>query len=192
METTPARKLREVRMALTMEQTLRDQAKREKGLSDVAAKQEAKKQIVTRYLNVVPFGNNSYGIEAAARRPRFGKKARTTLAESALLAGAVQSSEALNPYRNPEGARVRRNTVLDTMLTTSRSCAPISRRRRPSRWACCVGPHSAAGCISAGDDGLASATTRCSSWRRTASRATRYCGVVTRSARRSTCRFSRS
>ena len=40
-----------------------------------------------------------------------------TLAESALLAGTVQSSEALNPYPQPRGARVRRNTVLDTMLT---------------------------------------------------------------------------
>ncbi|WP_040514697.1 transglycosylase domain-containing protein, partial [Gordonia amarae] len=117
VETTPARKLREVRMALTMEQTLRDQAKREKGLSDAAAKQEAKKQIVTRYLNVVPFGNNSYGIEAAAQT-YFGKKAKDlTLAESALLAGTVQSSEALNPYTNPEGSLERRNTVLDTMIT---------------------------------------------------------------------------
>ena len=155
VETTPARKLREVRMALTMEQTLRDQAKREKGLSDVAAKQEAKKQIVTRYLNVVPFGNNSYGIEAAAQT-YFGKKAKDlTLAESALLAGTVQSSEALNPYRNPEGARVRRNTVLDTMLTSfpelradieKAQAEPLGVLRRPRT------PQQ--GCISAGDDGF--------------------------------------
>ena len=38
IETTPARKLREVRMALTLEQTLIDQAKRDKGLDDAAAK----------------------------------------------------------------------------------------------------------------------------------------------------------
>ena len=70
----PARKLREVRMALTMEQTLRIRP-REKGLSDVAAKREAKPDR-HRYLNVVPFGNNSYGIEAAAQT-HFGKKAGT-------------------------------------------------------------------------------------------------------------------
>ena len=116
IETTPARKLREVRMALTMEQSLRDEAKR-KGLDDAAAKQEAKKQIVTRYLNVVPFGNNAYGIEAAAQT-YFGKSAKDLdVGESALLAGMVQSSSALNPYSNPEAATTRRNTVLDTMIT---------------------------------------------------------------------------
>ncbi|MFW0793605.1 transglycosylase domain-containing protein [Gordonia sp. CPCC 205515] len=116
IETTPARKLREVRMALTMEQSLIDQAKRDKGLDDAQAKQEAKKQIVTRYLNVVPFGNNSYGVEAAAQT-YFAKPAKDlNVAESALLAGMVQSSSALNPYTNPEAALTRRNTVLDTMI----------------------------------------------------------------------------
>ena len=115
IETTPARKLREVRMALTMEQSLIDQAKRE-GLDDAKAKEEAKKQIVTRYLNVVPFGNNAYGIEAAAQT-YFNKAAKDLdLAQSALLAGMVQSSSALNPYTNPEAAKKRRNTVLDTMI----------------------------------------------------------------------------
>ncbi|MFW0786555.1 penicillin-binding protein [Gordonia sp. CPCC 206044] len=116
IETTPARKLREVRMALTMEQSLIDQAKRDKGLSDAQAKQEAKKQIVTRYLNVVPFGNNAYGIEAAAQT-YFGIPAKDLKVEqAALLAGMVQSSSALNPYANPENATKRRNTVLDTMI----------------------------------------------------------------------------
>ena len=114
-ETTPARKLREVRMALTMEQSLTEQAKR-KGLSDAAAKQEAKKQIVTRYLNVVPFGNNAYGIEAAAQVYFNSHAKNLTVEQAALLAGMVQSSSALNPYTNPEAAKVRRNTVLDTMI----------------------------------------------------------------------------
>ncbi|MCX2754086.1 penicillin-binding protein [Gordonia sp. 4N] len=116
IETTPARKLRELRMALTLEQTLIDQAKRDKGLDDAAAKQEAKKQIVTRYLNVVPFGNNAYGIEAAAQT-YFGIPAKDLRVEqAALLAGMVQSSSALNPYSNPEASLARRNIVLDTMI----------------------------------------------------------------------------
>ncbi|MGB3604308.1 penicillin-binding protein [Gordonia sp. (in: high G+C Gram-positive bacteria)] len=116
IETTPARKLREVRMALTLEQTLIDQAKREKGLDDAAAKQDAKKQIVTRYLNVVPFGNNAYGIEAAAQT-YFGHSAKElTVEQSAMLAGMVQSSSGLNPYTDPQATMTRRNTVLDTMI----------------------------------------------------------------------------
>ncbi|MDV7102176.1 penicillin-binding protein [Gordonia amicalis] len=116
VETTPARKLREVRMALTLEQTLIDEAKRDKGLDDAAAKQEAKKQIVTRYLNVVPFGNNAYGIEAAAQT-YFGIPAKDLQVEqAAMLAGMVQSSSALNPYSNAEDTLTRRNLVLDTMI----------------------------------------------------------------------------
>ena len=54
-------------MALTLEQTLADQArKREQNLGPAEAKQEAKKQIITRYLNTVPFGNNAFGVEAAS------------------------------------------------------------------------------------------------------------------------------
>ncbi|GAB10241.1 penicillin-binding protein 1, partial [Gordonia araii NBRC 100433] len=115
-ETTPARKLREVRMALTMEQTLTEQARRERGLGPTEAKQEAKKQIITRYLNTVPFGNNAFGIETAAQT-YFGVPAKDLRVEqAALLAGMVQSSSALNPYTNPQGALDRRNLVLDTMI----------------------------------------------------------------------------
>ncbi|QKT06026.1 penicillin-binding protein [Gordonia sp. X0973] len=114
--TTPARKLREVRMALTMEQSMEAQARRERGLGPTEAKQEAKKQIVTRYLNTVPFGNNAFGIEAAAQT-YFGIPAKDLRVEqAALLAGMVQSSTALNPYTNPQGATERRNLVLDQMI----------------------------------------------------------------------------
>ncbi len=116
IETTPARKLREVRMALTLEQTLIDQAKRDRGLDDAAAKQDAKKQIITRYLNVVPFGNNAYGIEAAAQT-YFGHSAKElTVEQAAMLAGMVQSSSGLNPYSDPKATTARRNLVLDTMI----------------------------------------------------------------------------
>ena len=116
VEATPARKLREVRMAMTLEQTLTDQAKRDKGLDDAAAKQDAKKQIVTRYLNTVPFGNNAYGIEAASQT-YFGHTAKElTVEQAAMLAGMVQSSSGLNPYTDPESTTARRNTVLDEMI----------------------------------------------------------------------------
>ncbi|WP_040766947.1 transglycosylase domain-containing protein [Tsukamurella sp. 1534] len=115
-ETTPARKLREVRMALTLERTLSERAKEEHGVDDAQAKVMAKEQILARYLNLVPFGNGAYGIEVAAQT-YFGKRAsQLNIQESAMLAGMVQSSSALNPYTNPEGVKARRNVVLDTLI----------------------------------------------------------------------------
>ena len=114
--TTPARKLREVRMALTLERTLTERAKEEHGVDDARAKVIAKEQILARYLNLVPFGNGAYGIEVAAQT-YFGKRAaQLNIQESAMLAGMVQSSSSLNPYANPQGVIDRRNTVLDTLV----------------------------------------------------------------------------
>ena len=96
---TPARKLREIRMALSLDKTL------------------AKPEILTRYLNLVSFGNGAFGIQDAAQT-YFGIDASDLdWAQSALLAGLVQSTSALNPYTNPDGALMRRNLVLDTMIT---------------------------------------------------------------------------
>ncbi|QNG21637.1 penicillin-binding protein [Rhodococcus triatomae] len=98
IETTPARKIREIRMALTLDKEL------------------TKDEILTRYLNLVPFGNASFGVQDAAQT-YFGIDATELDAgQSAMLAGMVQSSSALNPYTNPEGVTERRNVVLDTMI----------------------------------------------------------------------------
>ena len=98
IETTPARKLREIRMALTLDRTL------------------SKPEILTRYLNLVSFGNGAYGIQDAAQT-YFGIDAsQLNWQQAALLAGMVQSTSVLNPYTNPDGALERRNIVLDTMI----------------------------------------------------------------------------
>ncbi|MEZ5212388.1 MULTISPECIES: penicillin-binding protein [unclassified Gordonia (in: high G+C Gram-positive bacteria)] len=155
VESTPARKLREARMAMTLERSLTEQAMREKGLDEAAAKQDAKKQIVTRYLNMVPFGNNAYGIEAAAQT-YFGKSAKDlTVAESAMLAGMVQSSSALNPYTDPEATLNRRNTVLDTMIENFPARAAELRAAKNEPLGVLPEPKTPVqGCISAGDDGF--------------------------------------
>ena len=155
VETTPARKLREVRMALTLEQTLTDQAMREKGLDKAAAKQDAKKQIVTRYLNIVPFGNNAYGIEAAAQT-YFGHSAKElNLEQSAMLAGIVESSSALNPYSDPTATTDARNRVLDTMIVNfpERKAELEAAKKKPLGVLPSPKKHTQ-GCISAGNDGF--------------------------------------
>jgi membrane peptidoglycan carboxypeptidase len=98
IETTPARKLREIRMALTLDKTF------------------TKQEILTRYLNLVSFGNGAFGVQDAAQT-YFGVNAsELNWQQSALLAGMVQSTSTLNPYTNPDGALARRNLVLDTMI----------------------------------------------------------------------------
>jgi len=75
-------------------------------------------QILEWYLNQVFYGNNAYGVEAAAQR-YFGKSARDlTLAEAALLAGIPQSPALYSPIdsQNRERAEARRQQVLDLML----------------------------------------------------------------------------
>ncbi len=86
VEITPARKLREIRMALTLDKTF------------------TKAEILTRYLNLLSFGNNAFGVQDAART-YFGIDAsQLNWQQAALLAGLVQSESSLNPYTNPEGA----------------------------------------------------------------------------------------
>ncbi|WP_092259113.1 transglycosylase domain-containing protein [Corynebacterium cystitidis] len=96
-EQSVPRKLREMRMASDLDKNL------------------TKDEILGRYLNVVPFGNHAYGIEAAARTYFGISAAELNVPQAALLVGMVQSSEALNPYTNPDGATQRRNTVLQAM-----------------------------------------------------------------------------
>jgi len=74
-----------------------------------------KNQILEMYLNQVPYGGASYGIEEAAKN-YFGKKASDlNLAESAFLAGLPQAPTFYSPYRNPRLAVRRRNEVLKAM-----------------------------------------------------------------------------
>jgi penicillin-binding protein 1A len=77
-----------------------------------------KQRILTTYLNQVYYGNQAYGIEAAAQT-YFSKHARNlNLAESALLAGLTQAPSVFNPFTTPGRALARRAVVLRAMLET--------------------------------------------------------------------------
>jgi membrane peptidoglycan carboxypeptidase len=94
---TVGRKLREVRLALAMEETY------------------GKEELLTRYLNIVYFGQNAYGIQPAARA-YFGVDASAlSLTQATLLAGLVRSPVDDDPFTNPEAATIRRNQVLSRM-----------------------------------------------------------------------------
>jgi penicillin-binding protein 1A len=76
----------------------------------------SKKEILTRYLNTVYFGNGAYGVQAAARTYFRHSAEKLTLKESALLAGIIRSPETYNPHQNKEAALKRRALVLDKMV----------------------------------------------------------------------------
>src|ERR1041384_5934234 len=75
-----------------------------------------KQQILELYINRIYFGSGCYGVETASLA-YFGKNAsRLNLSEAAVLAGLIRSPNRFSPLKNPEGATVQRNTVLDRML----------------------------------------------------------------------------
>ena len=75
----------------------------------------SKEDIVTLYLNTVPFGDNTFGVESASEK-FFGKQAKNlTLEESAVIVGMLKSPHYYNPRLFPERSKTRRNTVLAQM-----------------------------------------------------------------------------
>ncbi|MDB3978858.1 transglycosylase domain-containing protein [Pseudomonadales bacterium] len=92
------RKFKEMLLAIKLEQAL------------------TKQQILTLYLNIVPFGKHAYGIQAAAQT-YYGKPVSgLSLAQMAMLAGIPKAPEAGNPINGPKRALARRNLILDRMF----------------------------------------------------------------------------
>jgi len=121
-ERTITRKIKEIVLALETEKIF------------------TKNQILEMYLNQIPYGGSSYGIEEASKT-FFGKHAKElTLPESAMLAGLPQAPSYYSPYNNPELTKARRDEVLKKMfeqgyinkaqeeqaLTASISAVPLS------------------------------------------------------------------
>jgi len=74
-----------------------------------------KEEILTMYLNTVPFGENLYGIEAASSRYFNKKVEQLRIEESAVLIGMLKASTFYNPATHPDNAKKRRNIVLGQM-----------------------------------------------------------------------------
>ncbi|MBP2321475.1 membrane peptidoglycan carboxypeptidase [Kibdelosporangium banguiense] len=101
-EPTIARKLREARIALQLEQKM------------------SKEDIISGYLNVVEFSNSIYGIGAASATYFGTTPDKLTVSQAALLAGMVNNPTLYNPWRFAPEALKRRNIVLDTMVQNGR------------------------------------------------------------------------
>src|SRR5674476_744264 len=91
------RKLQELKYAVTLEKTL------------------PKNQTLEGYLNLVYYGDQTYGVEAAARHYFGVSAAKLNLPQAATLAGLVQQPGITDPIHYPTKALARRNVVLDRM-----------------------------------------------------------------------------
>jgi len=97
-EKTMTRKLKEIVLAIRIEQTY------------------TKDEILEMYFNQIYFGEGAYGVDAAAK-VYFGKRVQElTLPECALLAGLPRNPRDYSPRRDPDRALRRRNLVLSQML----------------------------------------------------------------------------
>ncbi|HRG82882.1 MAG TPA: transglycosylase domain-containing protein, partial [Chitinophagaceae bacterium] len=74
-----------------------------------------KEEIITLYLNAVPFGDNIYGIRNASRTFFQKEPDRLNTEEAAVLVGMLKANYTYNPRRNPKAALDRRNVVLNQM-----------------------------------------------------------------------------
>lgn len=137
IETSIPRKLREIRMA-----------------SDLDEKFD-KDEILTRYLNLISYGRNAYGIEAASRT-YFGISAKKlNTAQAAFLAGVIQSTSALDPYTNPDGAKDRRNAVLQARVNAGTLTQAEADRAAAEPLGVLKEPRTIPnGCIGAGESGF--------------------------------------
>ena len=75
-----------------------------------------KDQILELYLNQVYWGHNTYGVQTAAQTYFAKSAADLTLAESAMMAGLIQSPEALSPLVDLKAATRRQREVLHRMV----------------------------------------------------------------------------
>jgi len=101
---------------------------REAILAFRVSRKYSKDQILGIYLNEVYYGNQAYGVEAAAQT-YFGKHVwELNTAEASLIAGLPQSPTILNPLTNLSGAKARQKVTLGLMaklgyLTTAQAQA---------------------------------------------------------------------
>jgi penicillin-binding protein 1A len=78
----------------------------------------SKQEILSRYLSSVYFGDGVYGLRAASHHYFHRDPEKLNLAQSAMLAGLVQSPSRLAPTQHLEGAQKRSRLVLQAMADT--------------------------------------------------------------------------
>jgi penicillin-binding protein 1A len=76
----------------------------------------SKDEILELYLNTVPFGENTFGIETASLVFFNKEPAELQIEESAMLVGLLKGNNYYNPRKKSEAAILRRNVVIEQMV----------------------------------------------------------------------------
>src|SRR5437667_4534857 len=80
-------------------------------------RQFTKQQILELYVNRIYFGTGCSGVETASQVYFSKSAAKLDLSEAAILAGLIRSPNRFSPLKNPKGAAMQGNAVLDRMVT---------------------------------------------------------------------------
>ncbi len=75
-----------------------------------------KNEIITMYLNTVPFGDNVYGIRNASMTFFYKTPDKVSVDEAAILIGMLKGNTIYNPRSHPKKSKERRNVVLEQMF----------------------------------------------------------------------------
>lgn len=79
----------------------------------------SKEEILEMYFNYAPYGNQTYGIEAAAHLYLRKPPSALSLTEAAFLAGIPQAPSFYNPYRYPDRIDIRQKNILKALYENS-------------------------------------------------------------------------
>ena len=79
----------------------------------------SKQELLTLYLNTVPFSDNVYGIQQAAQRFYSVPAKELSVERAATLIGTLKATHTYNPRLFPERAKARRNVVFTQMVKDS-------------------------------------------------------------------------
>jgi penicillin-binding protein 1A len=90
-----------------------------------------KDEIITLYLNTVPFSDNVYGIRNASLTFFNKTPDKVNVSEAAVLVGMLKANTYYNPRRNPEKSKERRNLIFDLMVEHGKLQASEAAKLKP-------------------------------------------------------------
>jgi len=93
----------------------------------------SKREILTLYLNLAPYGNQLVGVESASREYFGCGAALLTPAQAAFLAALPQRPSRFNPYRDPARVRGRQQYVIERMVALGSLAAGAAREALAER-----------------------------------------------------------